>query len=286
MNTIKIRQMQLSDLQLALSWAALEGWNPGINDVESFYAADSSGFFVGELDGEPIGCISIVCYDKTFAFIGLYIVKPEHRGQGYGTQIWQNAWQQMTQRLDLNRCSVGLDGVVEREETYRRLGFIPAYRHIRHVYELKDSGVVPSSVIPLANVPFAEILRYDAELFPASRPQFLQSWINVKGGYAYGVMESANLTGYGVIRPCHQGFKIGPLFAESTEIADCLFQALTSHAGKQPVFIDIPDVSPAISVLRQRYQLQPTFTCIRMYCYQTPVIDSDRIFGVTTLELG
>jgi RimJ/RimL family protein N-acetyltransferase len=123
MNAIKIRQMQLPDLQLALNWAALEGWNPGINDAESFYAADSSGFFVGELDGEPIGCISIVCYDATFAFIGLYIVKPEHRGQGYGTQIWQNAWQQMTQKLDLNRCSVGLDGVVEREETYRRLGF-------------------------------------------------------------------------------------------------------------------------------------------------------------------
>ncbi len=286
MNALEIHQMQLPDVQLALDWALLEGWNPGINDARAFYAADKAGFFIGKLNEKPVGCVSIVCYDATFAFIGLYIVKPEYRGQGYGTQIWQNAWQKMNERLDLNRCSVGLDGVVEREKTYRDIGFIPAYRHIRHVYESNDSGVVPDSVVPLSTIPFTEILSYDEQLFPTSRPQFLEPWINVPNGYAYGVVESGKLKGYGVIRPCYKGFKIGPLFGDSPEIAECLFQALTTHAAQQPVFIDIPDINPAISELTQRYQLQPVFTCVRMYCYQTPSIDINRIFGVTTLELG
>ncbi len=286
MSDLKIHQMQLPDLRLALNWASLKGWNPGINDAEAFYAADKAGFFIGKLNDEPIGCISTVCYDALFAFIGLYIVKSEYRGKGYGTKIWQYAWQQMIARLDLNQCTVALDGVIEREKTYGAIGFVSAYRHIRHVYESNNFGMVPNSVIPLTNVPLTEIISYDAELFPARRPEFLEAWINVKNGYAYGVLEDGQLVGYGVMRPCHQGFKIGPLFANNREIAECIFLALTSHAGKQPVFIEIPDINPAISWLTQRYQLKVVFTCVRMYCYRTPVVDTNRIFGVTNLELG
>ena len=285
-NALKIRQMSPTDVQLALNWATAEGWNPGLNDATVFYATDKAGFLIAEVNGEPIACISAVCYDATFAFIGLYIVKTGWRGQGYGIQIWQAAWQQLEERLNFTQPSIGLDGVVEKEATYRKTGFIPAYRHIRHVYQTPNSGLPPIGVVPLVDVPFAEVIRYDAELFPVSRPQFLQPWINVKGGAAYGFLNAGKLKGYGVIRPCHQGFKIGPLFADNLEIAECLFLALTSHAISQLVFIDIPDANSAIAFLTKRFDLQPVFTCIRMYCYRTPFADVNRIFGVTTLELG
>ena len=77
-----VRAMTEADLALALEWAAAEGWNPGLNDAHCFYAADPQGFFVGELDGVPVGCVSAVRYGSGFGFLGLYIVKPEHRGQG------------------------------------------------------------------------------------------------------------------------------------------------------------------------------------------------------------
>jgi GNAT superfamily N-acetyltransferase len=293
-NTLKIRQMTPPDLQLALNWAALEGWNPGLNDATAFYATDNAGFLIGEIDGEAIGCISAVCYDTTFAFIGLYIVKKEWRGQRCGMQIWQAAWQQLTERLEENQRCVALDGVVEREGTYRKNGFVPAYRHIRHIYNninnkninFNSSEALPTDVVPLINIPFAEVVRYDTELFGISRPQFLQHWINPESGAAYGVEENGKLRGYGVLRSCHQGYKIGPLFADNLEIAESLFQALTNHAGTQSVFLDIPDINPALTFFTQRYNLQPVFTCVRMYCYRTPSTDVNRIFGVTTLELG
>ena len=55
-----VRKMAEADLALALEWAAAEGWNPGLHDAHCFYAADPQGFFVGEREGVPIGCVSAV----------------------------------------------------------------------------------------------------------------------------------------------------------------------------------------------------------------------------------
>ncbi len=82
-----IRTMRLDEVAIAVDWANQEGWNPGINDAELFYQADPSGFFAGEVDGELVAVGSAVVYDDNFAFCGLYIVAPEHRGMGYGLEL-------------------------------------------------------------------------------------------------------------------------------------------------------------------------------------------------------
>ena len=285
MALMTIRPMTPSEVQLALDWAAQEGWNPGLHDATVFYATDPTGFLIAELEGEPIGCICAVRYSSKFGFIGLYIVRPQWRGRGYGLQLWQTAWQQLVNQLEEKQPSIGLDGVVERESTYRQAGFTAAYRHVRHVCEAMPCHSVPNNAISLTNVPLEQIVRYDAELFPAPRPQFLEPWIRVAAA-AYGIVEHERLVGYGVLRACRQGFKVGPLFADTFDIAECLFRALTHHAASQPVFIDIPNIHPASSILIQRFRLQPVFTCVRMYWKNMPNLDVNRIFGVTTLELG
>jgi len=83
--------MTKSDLDLAISWAAKEGWNPGLYDRDIFYNTDPHGFFMGFLNGKPISCISAVSYGKDFGFIGFYIVHSKHRNKGYGIKIWNTA---------------------------------------------------------------------------------------------------------------------------------------------------------------------------------------------------
>ncbi len=56
----KIRVMTRKELDIAIEWAALEGWNPGINDADCFFATDPKGFFIGLLDSKPIACFSAV----------------------------------------------------------------------------------------------------------------------------------------------------------------------------------------------------------------------------------
>jgi GNAT superfamily N-acetyltransferase len=120
-----VRNMTEADLALALEWAAAEGWNPGLHDAHCFYAADPQGFFVGERDGLPIGCVSAVRYGSGFGFLGLYIVKAEHRGQGFGLELWRAALDHLGDRV------IGLDGVVAQQENYRKSGFRLAFRNIR-----------------------------------------------------------------------------------------------------------------------------------------------------------
>jgi len=120
-----IRTMRREELPLALDWARLEGWNPGLYDAGVFYAANPGGYLVGELDGVPVATISAVSYGGGFGFIGLYIVKEEYRGRGFGLAIWREACRRLAGRV------VGLDGVVAQQENYRKSGFELAYRHIR-----------------------------------------------------------------------------------------------------------------------------------------------------------
>lgn len=123
---LSIYPMSRADLQLAVDWAAQEGWNPGLHDVTPFWAADPGGLLMGSIDGEPASVISAVRYGSRYGFIGLYIVKPAFRGQDRGWAIWQVAMQRLQGR------TVGLDGVVAQQDNYRRSGFELAHRNARY----------------------------------------------------------------------------------------------------------------------------------------------------------
>ncbi|MDZ8221925.1 MULTISPECIES: GNAT family N-acetyltransferase [unclassified Nostoc] len=274
-----VRPMNRSEMDLAISWAAIEGWNPGKYDAQSFYQTDESGFFLGEFNGEPVGCISAVAYDPHFATIGFYVVKPQFRGQGLGMKIWKTAMDYLG--ADRN---IGLDGAVAQQENYKKSGFQIAYNHIR--YEGVGGGVVPAGIVDLKTVPFEDLVAYDRQFFPSERSLFLQHWIEQPESTAFGFLKNGSLAGYGVIRPAHTGFRVGPLFANDEQIAETLFQALLAQNPHAPVFFDVPDANPQAIDLVQRYQLQPVSQTARMYTKEIPSLPIDRIFAVTSVELG
>ena len=198
-----VRRLRLDELDTIRAWATQEGWNPGIPDAAAFYHADPQGFFVGELDGRPVSCISCVAYDASFGFLGQYIVRPDCRGRGYGIQVWRAGMEHLGVR------NVGLDGVVGQQENYQKSGFQYAHSHIR--YRGVGGGKTSADVVPLSEVPFNDLIAFDREHFPAPRSGFLQRWIGLPGATALGVVRGGRLLGYGVIRPAVEGWKIGPL---------------------------------------------------------------------------
>jgi GNAT superfamily N-acetyltransferase len=64
------------------------GWNPGLDDAEAFWAANPDGFVVAEIDGELVGGGAIIAYEKRYGFMGLFLVRPDHRGHGLGNRLW------------------------------------------------------------------------------------------------------------------------------------------------------------------------------------------------------
>ena len=251
-----VRNMAEADLALALEWAAAEGWNPGLHDAHCFYAADPQGFFVGEREGVPIGCVSAVRYGPGFGFLGLYIVKAKHRGHGFGLQLWRAAMDHLGDRV------VGLDGVVAQQDNYRQSGFRLAFRNIRQ--KGRGGGAATSGLTDLAAIPIEEILRYDETAFPAPRAEFLKFWIAQPQAVALGVVETRRLKGYGVLRACREGFKIGPLFADDEETAERLVSGLLSRAPGATVFLDTPEANPAAVALAGRHAMTSMFETARM----------------------
>lgn len=273
--------MRRDEVALAIGWAAREGWNPGRHDAQTFHAADPEGFFVGVLDGEPVASLSVVKYSSDFAFLGLYIVRPGFRGQGLGWALWRHGMASASDR------QVGLDGVVAQQDNYRKSGFVPAWRNVRYEGRGGEPCAADARLVKLAQVPFATVSAYDRPFFPADRSTFLRAWLAQGDAHALGWMESGNLHGYGVMRRCRSGWKIGPLFADSEAIADALFAGLAARASPgEPVYLDLPEPNAHAVALARRHGMRMVFETARMYTGAAPPLPLQRLYGVTTFELG
>jgi hypothetical protein len=286
---LEVRNMTRSEVDTLVAWAAREGWNPGLHDAQLFWATDPEAFIAADLDREMIGDGAITSYHGEFGFMGFFIVRPEYRGLGFGNTLWQARRQRLLDRLRPG-ASIGLDGVLAMRDYYARGGFVFSHRNMRFRTEITDrpetSRDDDRNIIPLAAVPFDQLLEYDRTCFPAMRPNFLRGWIAQPDALALGYLRDGKLNGYGVVRRCGQGCKVGPLFADDAQVAGALYARLAGFATGGPLFLDAPENNPAAMDFVAQRRMIEVFGCARMYLGPTPILAHERVFGVTTFELG
>ena len=278
-NKLIIKRMSLSELKESMKWVEEEGWNPGLYDGSCFYEADPNGFFLGLLENETVAMGSAVVYDEQFAFCGLYIVKPKYRGLGLGLQLTKERLNYVGNRI------TGIDGVVNNVSIYEKIGYKSAHKNNRYSFFIRQNLTFSPNLFPLKDYSFEQIVNYDQTCFPAKRNNFLRCWINQPFATALGYTENGKLFGYGVIRKCINGYKIGPLFSDSYLVAKSLLEGLCINK-EGAVFIDIPENNLLAHRLVEEYHMKKTFEVMRMYRNGFPKIASDKIFGITTYELG
>jgi GNAT superfamily N-acetyltransferase len=270
------------DVRVIAGWAVAEGWNPGDGDESVFYPTDPGGFLVGRLDGQPITSISAIRYGSDHGFIGLYLTVPEFRGRGFGYRTWQAGIQRLAGR------NIGLDGVVAQQDNYRKSGFRDAWTTTRYQGVLgglrRDAGI---EVTDARSVAFDDLAAYDRRHFPAERDAFLALWITLPGRRAVVARRGGTVVGFAARRPAGDVDRIGPLFADSPEIAESLLAALSLPGGDEmPVMIDVPADHRAAVQLADRAGLKAAWDTARMYTGGVPQINRPGIFAVTSLELG
>lgn len=278
MSEFIIREASIKDMDFLIAQAKEEGWNPGLHDAAAFYSCDPHGFYLCLNGEEKVGCISGVSYDESFGFIGFYIVLQAYRHLGLGHQLWKKAAEHLGGR------TIGLDGVLQQQKNYEESGFKLYYNN--HRFEGKGQGRASSELISLNKVPFDVLLKYDYPIFGIDRSVFLQHWIQMPNAISLAKYEKGKLLGYGVIRSCFYGYKIGPLFADRLDIALEIFESLSFHAKDAPVFLDIPEVNPEALQIVEQFHLKPVFQTVRMYTKMPPKQELNKIFGVTSFELG
>ncbi|OIJ63487.1 GNAT family N-acetyltransferase [Streptomyces mangrovisoli] len=274
-----VTRATLDDWPVISGWAADEGWNPGLADGAAFFAQDPRGFFLGRIDGEPVSAVSVVTYGADYAFLGCYLVRPDLRGRGHGLATWNHALAHAGSR------TVGLDGVVAQQDNYRRSGFAPAHRTVRFT-GTAPAADAPAGVRPVGPGDLDEILAYDAACLPADRPRFLTAWLTGAGHRAVVRRTGGRVSGYAVLRPAREGLRVGPLFADGADDARALLAALAAEASGAEIAVDVPEPNKAAMALAEDAGLTPSFETARMYTGPVRPHAEDRVYAVTTLELG
>lgn len=280
------RLMTRSEIRLLIDWAAAEGWNPGLHDADTFWHTDPEGFLGIILDGKFIGGGAIVRHNSQFGFMGLFILDPAYRGQGLGQKLWLERRNRLLGRLSTNAC-IGLDAVDHMIPFYEKGGFKKAFRHVRYSWDNEAPTVDARSMpIDLNAIPFDQLIKFDANCFVGGRDQFLRSWVSQPGAHKLGAIKSDKLRGYGVVRPCRKGWKIGPLLAKDQSIAVKLLKSLVTLGVPGPVYLDVPENNQLALDMCDRLGMTAGCHCTRMYYGTPPQVEQEFIYGAATMELG
>lgn len=284
MNNYELTKLNKEHLITLVKWAEEEGWNPGPGDADVYWQTDPDGYYGYFENGELIAGGSTVSYDGDFGFMGFFIVKPEYRGKGIGRKLWFQRRDMMLSRLKQG-AAIGMDGVVDMQGFYNKGGFEIAFRDER--YEFNGNRYKYDANISVVDKnDFEKIIKYDALYFGLPRPQFLKPWMEVEDTVSFKYIDNNEIQGYITVRKAFTGYKICPLFAENEYIAEELLKAALEHTAGDLLYLDIPVINSNAKKLVEKYKGKYVFECARMYYGKPPDVDINKIFGITTFELG
>lgn len=278
------RPLTFAEFTTLVAWAAQEGWNPGLNDAELFWATDPEGFYGYFENDTLLGGGSIVSYDGLFGFMGFFIVHPKYRAHGLGRELWLLRRDTLLKRLHPG-AAIGMDGVIAMQPFYQKGGFAIAFRDER--FEKQGFAYPANPAVSRVTVAdYQAIFALDLACFGIAREAFLKRWLEASNAKAFAYKEPNGLKGFAVIRQCQTGYKIGPLFAEDAKVSAALYERCLSEVPDKPVYIDIPVCNEAAVAMVKKYEANYVFECARMYRGIPPKTAIQKVFGITSFELG
>ena len=116
---LEIKPFTPSDVDVVIGMAREQDFAPGVGDIEIYANTDRQGIWLAWQDNLPLGCIAAVTYNPSYAFIGLFVVKPEHQGLGIGRRLWEHA----LKTLSGVEC-IGLEAADQMVGFYEKAGFL------------------------------------------------------------------------------------------------------------------------------------------------------------------
>lgn len=241
---MNLRTMTKADVPSGMRLKDLAGWNQTAADWERFLEASPLGCFVAESDGEVWGTVTTIVYESRFAWIGMVLVAPEHRGQGIGTRLLHKA----IEYLDgLGIATIKLDATPEGKPIYEKLGFVTEYEIERWMLGAHARRPKPDSFSELRigeSANLEEILAVDRDAFGADRGSLLHSLHRSAPEFTAALYFQGSLSGYTLGRHGSRADQMGPWMARSEAAAQQLLTAFLARSARETVFGDCVKANP------------------------------------------
>ncbi|KAK3732420.1 hypothetical protein QZH41_006418 [Actinostola sp. cb2023] len=186
-------------------------------------------------------CVCILKYDESYCAFSSYLVEKEYRGKGYGMELFTTALKSVSPSQNIAAYAVD-DMLAKYNEKF---GFedhwlLPRFDiHLPSALKALDS--FPTSplyrVQTIDKVDPQALSDYDTVVFGYQRHTFLQKLIHTKGSHArVAINNEGVIVGYTAARVAfnkEEGYRLGPLYADSLEIAMMLLKALLGEMQEE-----------------------------------------------------
>jgi len=278
--TLSIRNLALPEMAFLMEVAHKEGWNPGLYDGAAFFQSDPESFFLAEQNGVLVGGISAHRYAADLVYVGNHFVLPPYRKKGIGKELWEYA-------LGLaGDISAGVSGLPEGRDFYVSYGFRPVTNIIQYSGIMFAEARSSDDIYSVHEMDFRMLLQYDEDIFGFPREAFLKAWLETPVMESVCLLKEGRIQGWGALRRCRRGWRLGPVFAETYGFAEEIVRHLAMKTYTEWVYMDIPeDNVPAIK-LAFALGMTPFGARLKMAKGKGYDESLDRVFGFTTQDCG
>ncbi|KAF2675515.1 hypothetical protein BT63DRAFT_420713 [Microthyrium microscopicum] len=247
-----VRPASSLDEAHAIFWPLINalGWTRAPLDSNTHYISTGPGGFLLVADSSKPevaeGCIVPLVFANGTGWIGFFCLNEGIRGRGWGGKLFARALEHLSSN---GAVIAGLDAVSAQVGTYERRGFVEKgmVRVLKRA-SVKDHPIdgladlpVGSRLIDLEHVPTEVLVKSDLEHTGLERARLWTKealWDRDDTfGFALCDKEKGHeeLDGWVVVRSCTIGFRIGPLYANSEDVARALLKTvlkrLEDHDG-------------------------------------------------------
>jgi GNAT superfamily N-acetyltransferase len=222
------------------------GWNQTDNDLKVMIAGGPENIFLATYKYENqqivLGSGVSLAVNENMCWIGMILVHQELRRQGIARAIMQSCIKHA--RIDQGKSIIGLDATPDGKQVYDALGFKDSFTIWRSVISshLKKDRLSTNTPTPFDLEMVACYLKMKDY---SEKVQIIEMLEKVPGAENIILLRDGKVLGFAMSRPGRLKPFIGPLIADTPEIAnDLLLEALTywRKSGYEEVLMDIPDL--------------------------------------------
>jgi len=224
------------------------GWNQNERDISRIIDLDPNGVFCARLAGDGFDIPAATCVvsplGKQNTWIGMILVHAELRRHGIATVMMRHCIQHA---IDRGKVINGLDATPMGSTVYVNVGYAGTFRIWRSFFQTEEfAEAKPARARPVAGEEeLEEVIRYDSSCFLERGNVLRALYADSDGDAYYYPGDSGKVSGYAFGRPGRIRAFVGPVMADSEEIAADLLAAVVSSfhkKGYKEAFIDTPEI--------------------------------------------